>query len=141
MAITVRNQGSGDIFEAYQALRRNVAGADLDRVELLWEGFDRLQRERLPLLEENRQMRISAEAGPARGIVLAGRHHCYINGDELAELLEVSPATIKRWEKAGVLPPPVRVPKESADGRGPGRGFVRWDLADVVEYLERYKRY
>lgn len=141
MLPTEKHSDPTEVRQAYETLCRNLGGSELEAVELLWRGFDRLQRERLPLLEENRQLRTSVEVGSSRGIVLAGKHHCYVSGEELASILEVSSTTIKRWDKAGLMPPPVRVPKDSGDGRGPGRGFVRWDLADVVNFLEKYKRY
>lgn len=49
--------------------------------------------------------------------------------ENLAEILEVSKSTIRRWVSEGNFPPPIRV----------SEGVHRWDMVDVNIWLEKKK--
>ena len=48
---------------------------------------------------------------------------CYVSDLQLAHMHSVSRATIWRWAKAGILPPPIRL----------SAGCTRWKMADIEQ--------
>ena len=62
------------------------------------------------------------ESGPIAGT----RGKTYVGGPELQKVLGISPATLNRWEKSGIVPPAIR---------NPGM-LPRWVLEEVMEKVK-----
>jgi hypothetical protein len=102
------------------------------------ETFDRveeLQSDRYELLDENRRLRKMA----APVFSINGRFSCLVTPEQLAEVLQCSIKSLERWEKEGKLPAPVRLPKKTPTGKGKGKAFVRFDLAEVLTRLKKFQ--
>ena len=64
-----------------------------------------------------------------------GPYQCLLTIHQLAEALGTCRDTIERWERRGVIPQALRVPKNTPTGGGRGRTWVRWDYWTVTHAL------
>jgi hypothetical protein len=55
-----------------------------------------------------------------------------VGTDEAAQQLGVSPVSLRRWERLGLVTPTMRTP-----GSGRGRGHARWDLDSLREQISK----
>lgn len=119
------------IRKAYDTLRRNLGGSDLEAAELLWRGFAYLQSERQPLLEENRWLRKCADVQPPSDVVPGrlgadsvshDRLHAVceeilakvtvvqdippglVDSKKLAKYVPKSEKTLRQWAEKGIIP-------------------------------------
>lgn len=104
--------------------------------------IEQLREENCQLLRENRELRReidSLEKGCAPVFVVNGRYSCLLTPEQLARVLQCSITSLDRWSKVGKIPPPIRLPKETPSGTGRGRGMVRHDLAEVLDFIKKFR--
>ena len=54
----------------------------------------------------------------------------FISKKEVARKLNISPSTVFRWPKTGIIPPPIRL----------GPNTISWDENELNEAIEEKKR-